>query len=223
MAFAGFPTEGTSWLDGLALAQSREWYQAHKQGYELLWLQPMSALLDELKGPLQKVYGKQIGKPKIFRLNRDVRFSKDKRPYKTNVAAMLPFEGFGPMEGPAALYLSLGSEEYYGFGFWFLEAPALQRLRKAILDDKKGAALEKLMVAVKRAGMEHSAMETLKRPPPGVAKDHPRVELLKPKGLGLGSDQIPKAVRFSPKLRDFLLAQAKVAAPVLKWGWAQKL
>lgn len=221
--FNGFPKEGLSWFDGLALAQNKDWYQANKQGYELLWLQPMTALLTELAAPLQKLYGKKVGAPRIFRINRDVRFSKDKRPYKTHIAGMLPFEGNGPMEGPAPLYLQLGSEEYYGFGFYFLEGTSLVRLRKAVLDEKKGAALQRLVDAATKAGMGPDAMETLKRPPPGVDKLHPRVELLKRKGLAVGSASIPKKVRFGAGLKDFLLAQAKVAAPIVKWGFGQKL
>jgi uncharacterized protein (TIGR02453 family) len=221
--FAGFPKEGLSWFDGLALAQNKEWFQAHRDGYELLWLQPMTALLTELKQPLEKLYGQKLGAPRIFRLNRDVRFSKDKRPYKTNIAGMLPFEGNGPMEGPAPVYLSLGSEEYYGFGFYFLEGSALVRFRKAVLDEKKGAALQKLVDAAVKAGMGPDAMETLKRPPPGVDKAHPRVELLKRKGIAIGSDAIPKKVRFGPGLKHFLLAQAKVAQPVVQWGFEQRL
>lgn len=222
--FKGFPKEGISWFDGLALAMNREWFQENKRGYELLWLEPMSALLHELSAPLAKLYGKKLGPPKIFRINRDVRFAKDKRPYKTTIGGMLPFEGSGgPMEGPAALYLQLGTEEYYGFGYYFLEGASLLRLRKAVLDEKKGPALQRLVDVAMKSGLELDAMETLKRPPPGVDKAHPRVELLKPKGLALGSGTIPKKVRFGPELKAFLLAQAKVAAPIVKWGFGQKL
>lgn len=221
--FRGFPEEGLSWFDGLALAQSREWFQAHRQGYELLWLQPMTALLAELSAPLQRLYRRKLGPPKVFRLNRDVRFSKDKRPYKTHIAGLLPFEGGAPMEGPAALYLHLGAETAYAFGFYTLAPAALQRLRKGVLDAKRGPALQRLVDAAARAGLAVDALEALKRPPPGVAKDHPRVELLKKKGLALGGDSIPPEVRFGPELKVWLLAQAKVAAPVVQWGFTQKL
>src|SRR5690242_14540278 len=104
MPLTGFPKAGVTWVHHLAVAQNREWFQAHRDGYEDLWLTPMKALLDEVHAPLEKLYGQKLGPAKIFRLNRDVRFSKDKSPYKTHVAAMIPFEGFGKMEGPAALY-----------------------------------------------------------------------------------------------------------------------
>lgn len=221
--FAGFPKPGVSWFQSLALAQNRDWFQAHREGYETLWLAPMTALLGELKAPLEKVYGKKLGPAKVFRLNRDVRFSKDKSPYKTNIAGMLPFEGFGKMEGPAAIYVHLGLEEVVAFGFYHLEPAGLQRLRKQLLDEKAGAALARLVAGAQKVGLQPDAMEKLKRPPPGVSPDHPRVELLKNKALALSRTDIPRKVRFGADLKDWLVEQAKAAAPVVKWGLSQKL
>ena len=221
--FAGFPKPGISWFQGLALAQNRDWFQAHRDGYEQLWLAPMQSLLAELKTPLEKLYGKTLAPPKIFRLNRDVRFSKDKSPYKTHIAGMLAFDGFKPMEGPAGLYLHLGLEEMVAFGFYTLETPSLARLRKQLLDEKAGPALAKLIAAAGKVGLAPDAMEKLKRPPPGVSPDHPRVELLKQKALALSTGDLPRSVRFGAGLKEWILEQAKAAAPVVKWGLAQKL
>ncbi len=221
--FTGFPRAGLSWFQSLAVAQNREWFQAHRAGYEQLWLQPMQSLLSELRSPLEKLYGRKLGATKIFRLNRDVRFSKDKSPYKTNIAGMLPFEGFKPMEGPAALYLHLGLEEVVAFGFYMLEPSSLQRLRKLLIEDKTGAPVAKLIAAAGKKGLVPDSMEKLKRPPPGVSPDHPRVELLKHKALGLANEDIPKSVRFGAGFKGWVLEQAKAAAPVVKWGLAQKL
>ena len=221
--FTGFPKPGISWFQGLAMAQNREWFQAHKEGYEQLWLAPMTALLTELRAPLEKLYGRKLGATKVFRLNRDVRFSKNKNPYKTNIAGMLPFDGFKPMEGPAALYLHLGLEEFVAFGFYMLETPSVLKLRKQLLDEKVGPALAKLFAGAQKVGLEPDGMEKLKRPPPGVSADHPRVELLKQKSLALGRGDIPKSVRFTAGFKAWVLEQAKAAAPVVKWGLAQKL
>ena len=223
MPFSGFPKQGVSWFHHLAVAQNREWFQAHKDGYEDLWLTPMKALLEEVHAPLQKIYGQKLGPSKIFRLNRDVRFSKDKSPYKTHVAAMIPFDGYGKMEGPAALYFHLGLQDVVGFGFYMLEPKSLQKLRKALIDEKTGKPLAKLIEAAQKKGLEPDSFERLKRPPPGVSPDHPRVELLKNKALGLSTRSIPKSVRFGPKFKTWLLDQAKAAAPVIKWGLAQRL
>lgn len=221
--FAGFPKAGLSWFHSLAVAQNREWFQAHKAGYEQLWLAPMQALLAEVRAPLERLYGRKLGPTRLFRLNRDVRFSKDKSPYKTNVAGLIPFEGSRPMEGPAALYLHLGLEEIVAFGFYRLEPASLQRLRKLLIDEKTGPGLAKLMAAAAKKGLEPDAMEKLKRPPPGVSPDHPRVELLKHKALALSRSDVPKSVRFGVGFKAWVLDQAKAAAPVVKWGLEQKL
>ncbi len=223
MAFEGFAKEGVAWFDALALAQNREWFQANKAAYEALWLNPMKTLLDELVAPIGKIYARKVGPPKVFRINRDVRFSKDKRPYKTHIAGLIPFDGNAPMEGPAALYFHLGTEEFVGFGFYRLETPSLLKLRKKLLDEKEGPKLGALVEATRKKGFIIDAMEKLKRPPPGVAKDHPRVELLKHKALAVGRDDIPKSVRYSAKLKPWLIEQAEIAAPVVKWGLKEKL
>jgi len=221
--FEGFPKEGIAWFHRLAVEQDRDWFQANRDGYQTLWLEPMKALLADLEGPLAKVYGRKVGPTKIFRLNRDLRFSKDKRPYKTNVAALVPFQGFRPMEGPAALYLHLGLEEVVAFGFYMLEPAALQRLRRHLLHEKTGPKVQALVAAAGKRGLLPDGTEKLKRAPVGVAPDHPRIELLKYKGLALSRTDIPKSVRFSPRLADWLIEQAKAAAPVVKWGLEQKL
>jgi uncharacterized protein (TIGR02453 family) len=221
--FAGFPKAGVSWFQSLAVAQNREWFQANRDGYEQLWLAPMQSLLSELRAPLEKIYGKKLGATKLFRLNRDVRFAKDKSPYKTNIAGMLPFEGFKPMEGPAALYLHLGLEEVVAFGFYMLEPASLKKLRKLLIEEKTGAPLAKLINAAGKAGLIPDSMERLKRPPPGVSPDHPRVELLKNKALALSRSDVPKSVRYGAGFKAWVLEQAKAAAPVVKWGLAQKL
>ena len=61
--FTGFPKPGLSWFQSLAVAQNREWFQAHKDGYEQLWLAPMTSLLAELRAPLEKIYGRKLGPP----------------------------------------------------------------------------------------------------------------------------------------------------------------
>jgi uncharacterized protein (TIGR02453 family) len=221
--FGGFPPAGVAWFRELAYEQDRDWFQANRERYETLWLAPMKALLAELEAPVAKVYGKKLGPPKIFRLNRDLRFAKDKSPYKTNIAALLPFAGFAPMQGPAALYLHLGLEEVVAFGFYMLEPSALQRLRKRILDEKAGRAVQKLVDAAVEKGLSPDGMEKLKRAPPGVSPDHPRIELLKYKALALSRETIPKGVRFTPALKGWLVEQATAAAPLVKWGFGEKL
>ena len=221
--FTGFPKAGVDFFRALSVTQDRLWFAANRSSYETLWLQPMQSLLAALQPPLEKLYRRKLS-AKIFRLNRDVRFSKDKRPYKTNIAARIGFEGAdGPMGGPVVLYLHLGLEEWVGAGFYALEPEKLALLRKRVLAEKSGAALQKLLATAERNGLMLTAMEKLKRAPAGVPVDHPRIEILKHKGLALGVETIQRKVRFSAGLAPWLLDQARAAQPVVAWGLAQKL
>ena len=183
----------------------------------------MAALLSELHAPLAKIYGRELLPPKIFRLNRDVRFSKNKNPYKTWCAGVIHFAGPDEGMGKAALYLHLGLDEAAACGFYMLEPDTLLRLRKAILAERTGAPLAKLVAAAQAKGLALDAMETLKRAPQGVPHDHPRVEILKRKGLALEFGRIPAKVRHSAELKPWLLEQCRIAAPVVAWGFQQKL
>ncbi len=222
--FEGFAPEGVSWFHALAMNQNREWFQANRAAYEVLWLTPMKSLLAELRAPLEKLYGAKLLKPaKLFRLNRDVRFSNDKTPYKTNTSGMFGLGASQGQSGPVALYCQLGLEEFAGAGAYAMMPESLARFRRRVLDEKTGPALEKLVRAASAKGLEPTAVQVLKRAPPGVPVDHPRIALLKHKGLALGVEAIPKKVRYTRALKPWLLEQAAAAAPVVKWLLAQKL
>jgi uncharacterized protein (TIGR02453 family) len=221
--FTGFPKAGVDFFRALSVTQDRVWFAANRESYEALWLQPMQTLLSTLQPPLEKLYRRKLSS-KIFRLNRDVRFSKDKRPYKTNIAARIGFEGAdGPMGGPVVLYLHLGLEEWVGAGFYALEPEQLALLRKRVMAEKTGAALQALLAQAERDGLSLTSMEQLKRAPAGVPVDHPRIEILKHKGIALGVETIPRKIRFTAALAPWLLEQARAAQPVVAWGLAQKL
>ena len=99
--FAGFPKQGVPFFRALALAQTKEWFGAHKADYEKLWRTPMQSLLEELRTPLAKIYRHKLAAPRVLRINRDVRFTNDKSPYKTHCSGMIGFEGAtGPQAGP---------------------------------------------------------------------------------------------------------------------------
>ena len=212
-------------LKDLSKNNNKPWFDAHRKQYEDAKkdFETFIQVVIDKHGLKDETIREQEAKKCLFRINRDVRFSKDKRPYKTHIAGLIPFDGNNPMEGPAALYFHLGTEEFVGFGFYRLETPSLLKLRKKLLDEKEGPKLAALVEATRKKGFIIDAMEKLKRPPPGVAKDHPRVELLKHKALAVGRDEIPKSVRYSAKLKPWLVEQAEIAAPVVKWGLKEKL
>src|SRR5258705_5496274 len=109
MPFTGFPRDGVKFFRELAARQDREWFKDHKAAYVEKWEAQMKALLDDIGPAISKQYrGVKLLPPKHFRIYRDVRFAKDKSPFKTNVAAMIGFPGGDEEGAPAALYLHLG-------------------------------------------------------------------------------------------------------------------
>src|SRR4051794_23664119 len=166
MAFKGFPAEGIEFFEGLEADNSKAYWQDNKAAYERCLKAPMEELLAELTP--------EFGPGKIFRPYRDVRFSKDKTPYKTNMAATIGEAG----------YISLSTEGLgVGSGMYMMANDQLDRFRRAIVDDKTGSELEALVASTRKKGMEVSGHESLKTAPKGYSKDHPRIELLRQKGM----------------------------------------
>jgi len=166
MAFEGWPAEAVEFYDGLLADNSKSYWVAHKATYDDCVLRPMQELLAELEP--------QFGAGKIFRPYRDVRFSADKSPYKTAIGATLAGGGYVQLSADG---LAAGS------GRWHLEPDQLVRFRAAVADDTSGARLVALIDEARHLGLEVTARETLKTAPRGYPKEHPRVELLKHKGL----------------------------------------
>jgi uncharacterized protein (TIGR02453 family) len=221
-SFQGFPDGTGRFFETLLLHNDRDWFQSHRAEYEAGWAAPMAALLGEVRAGLAGCYGRRrLAEPKVFRLHRDVRFSRDKSPYKTHVAGWIPLltgRAATPTEAPAALYLHVGTDgRMAGSGCWHLGPEALARWRAAVLDPKRGAALARLLAPLQAAGFECSAAETLQRPPRGVDPDHPRAGLLRQKGLVVAPADVPRRLLTSPALAGWLVEQARAAAPVVAW------
>jgi uncharacterized protein (TIGR02453 family) len=138
---------------------------AHKDLYEAKVLAPMVALLSEL--------APEFGEGRVFRPYRDVRFSRDKSPYKTNIGALND-----------AGYISLSAGALgVGTGLYMPSADQLARFRTAVAHDPTGTELVRLVEALRTQGIVVSAHEVLKTAPRGYGADHPRIELLRHKGL----------------------------------------
>jgi len=200
VAFSGWPAEAIEFYEGLAADNSKSYWQAHKAVYDELVHRPMTELLGELEA--------EFGEGKIFRPYRDVRFSRDKSPYKTAIGATLSKGGYVQFsaEGLAA-----------GCGMYHLEPAQLDRFRRAVADDISGSQLAALVAAVRDAGIGVAAHDVLKTAPKGYAKDHPRVELLRHKGL-ITWKQWPAAAwlgtsRAKTRVVEFL----RTSAPLREW------
>ena len=218
MAFEGFGKDQVKFFRELARRQDRDWFKENKERFIAVAERPMKDLFDELQPLLARQYkGFALRPPKHFRIYRDVRFSKDKSPFKTGTSAMIGMMG-GEEEGaPAALYAHFGVEDYAGAGHWMMPPDKLARYRKLVGDEKTGRELQRRVDALRKKGFSISSFEETKRVPPGFPQDHPRAELLKRKGLGISFPKIPAAVRFSKKLAAWLAQRSAEAATVVIW------
>ncbi len=200
VAFKGWKPAAIDFYDGLEEDNSRAYWQAHKRDYEELVLRPMQELLDEL--------APEFGEGNIFRPYRDVRFSADKSPYKTNIAAMVGSVGY--------VQLSAGGLAA-GSGYYVMAADQLDRYRRAVADDRTGVALTTIATAATTVGLQLTAHETLKSAPRGYPKDHPRIELLRHKGLISWREWPVAAWLGTAKAKDRLVDFLHVSAPLRGW------
>ncbi|MCA1841879.1 MAG: DUF2461 domain-containing protein [Actinobacteria bacterium] len=200
MAFKGWPAEAIEFYEGLEADNTRAYWQDHKQDYEGLVKRPMLELLAELEG--------QYGAGKIFRPFRDVRFSRDKTPYKTAIGATLERGGYVQF---SAHGLAAGS------GYYVMMPDQLERYRQAVDDDKSGLKLVELVTALRKARIDVAAHDTLKTAPKGYPKDHPRIELLRHKGL-IAWKQWPVAAWMgTAKAKQRVVEFLEAAKPLCSW------
>ena len=170
--FAGIPAAAFEFYAELEHNNNRDWWLEHKSTYD-------SAVKGPLAGLLQKLEP-EFGDAKLFRPNRDIRFSLDKSPYKTAqgaVAAVAEGTGF---------YVQLSADGLLIGGGYHTHTPAqLARFRSAVDAPSSGGVLQQIVEHVAALGFTVEG-ETLKTVPRGFAKDHPRAELLKHKSLAAG-------------------------------------
>jgi uncharacterized protein (TIGR02453 family) len=167
--FGGFPPEAVAFYQRLELDNTKAFWTANRDVYERAVRAPLVALTGELAD--------EFGPFHLFRPHRDVRFSADKSPYKTHQGAVT--EG----EGGEAYYLHLGPDGLFvGTGYHEMARDQLARFRDAIVDEDAGSDLAQRVAALERRGYELGG-EALKTAPRGYPRDHPRVRLLRFKGI----------------------------------------
>lgn len=204
--FSGFPAEATEFFADLELDNSREFWLANKPVFERSVKAPMRALLDALDP--------DPGAFHVFRPNRDVRFSPDKSPYKVQhgAAATTP--------GGTVLYVHVSADGLFmASGCYMLARDQVARLREAIADDEAGPRLETLLKAVERKGLEigGGAEPALKTAPRGYPKDHPRIALLRLKGLVAHETIVDPEIVETAAALGRVRASWKAAAPMRAW------
>jgi uncharacterized protein (TIGR02453 family) len=178
--FSGFPSEAFTFFAQLAKNNNRDWFVAHKDVYERACREPMKALMAAIDPP--------FGAGWLSRINNDMRFNRDRAPYKTRIEA-----------GVKGHYVSVGAQGMYvGTGMYKPEPAALRQLREAIAADASGRKLQTIVTALRRKGYTVSTHEASVTPPRGYKADHPRIELLKMKDIHAGRTFEPASLS-SPK------------------------
>jgi uncharacterized protein (TIGR02453 family) len=207
MSFGGFPHEAFAWFSGLAGDNSRAWFAAHRETYETAVRGPLEELLEELAD----AYG---GRVKLFRQHRDVRFSRDKSPYKTRTYGLI----HDRLDSEAGLYAELSATGFFvGTGYHVFEPDQLARFRDAVAGDRTGPSLVAAVDAAHRAGVETFG-EALKTAPRGYPKDHPRVALLRHRSLVAGKRLDPKGKGIGrARALDHARATWEACAPMNAW------
>ncbi len=218
--FDGFADTDGRFFRALARNQRREWFAAHREEYDGGWQRPMHALLTETRARLEPLFRHEpLAVPKVFRIHRDVRFSKDKSPYKTHIGGYVAIDSTG--QGPsaaAALYFHVGAEEVFvAAGQYMMDGAQLARFRQALVDERQGGALQQLLRKLTRAGFAVGSHDVLQRVPRGFDPEHPRADLLKRKGLIVTFPELPRRLLVSRKLVDWLVTHAKRAVPLVEW------
>ena len=199
MSFSGWPEEALDFYDGLAADNSKTYWTAHKQVYEAAVLRPMTELVEEL--------APEFGEAKIFRPYRDVRFSKDKTPYKTHIGALV---GRGYVQF-SAQGLAVGN------GMYGMAPDQLDRYRQAVARDRTGGELEDAIAAIEKEGIGVSGRDVLKSAPRGYPADHPRIGLLRYKGLVAWQEWPVEAWLETAAARDRVAGFLRTTGPLSTW------
>jgi len=221
--FVGFPENGLRFLSGLKKNNNKEWFDARKDTYREEVVEPAQAFVVALGRRVQTIskgiiYDTRLnGSGSVMRIYRDIRFSKDKTPYKDwlgiffweGKAKKMENPGYYVHVDPKASFVAAG---HYHFSKQFIEP-----YREAVSDARRGKELERILeTIVKTKGLLIGGDHT-KRVPRGFDADHPRAELLKLKGLYAYTETIPRKQLTTPKFVDLSLGWCKKMAPLQNW------
>ena len=166
--FAGFPLAAFEFYDELTVNNTKAWWTEHKGTYEAQVREPLQQLLDEL--------APEFGEGSMFRPYRDIRFAKDKTPYKDHQGAYVP------TEDSIGYYVQLSATGLFvAGGWWSGTSQQIGRWRESV-DSPVGATLEKAIAAAEKKGLQTGG-DIMKTRPKGVAEDHPRLDLLRHRTL----------------------------------------
>jgi uncharacterized protein (TIGR02453 family) len=215
-AFGGIPDEGLAFLEDLEERNEREFFHANRGLYRERLLAPFTALLDaaaEALGPLAVDHGPS----KVFRIHRDLRFSKDKTPYHTTMRGYVAQRAPLPGVVEVGYFVSYGPQGLYlAGGMWHPARAELERLRAAIDAEDSGPRLVEVLARGTAAGLEPN-LDPLRRMPRSYAADHPRAELLRARSVTLRRHHQRGPWLVTAELLDRVVEGWRAVAPLNHW------
>jgi uncharacterized protein (TIGR02453 family) len=212
-----FTDKSLAFLRALARNNDREWFKARKSEFDAHLQQPLVSLLEHLAADMQSFAPELACSPKesTFRQYRDTRFSEDKSPLKTHIAAVFPPRGFPRHSGAGAYFQIDGQEVWIGGGLYRSEPPRLYRVREHIASN-----YTRLRAIVESPSFKQAfgsvTGDTLTRVPKGFPADHPAAEFLKFKDL-IVSRTFPASLAATPRFYATLVASFRDAAPFIRF------
>ena len=217
--FAGMPDQGLAFLEDLEERNTRDFFEANKGVFREQVQAPFAALVEAAAARLRRSVP-DLDQPKVFRIYRDLRFSRDKTPYKTSMSASVPSRPRDEAGGPGVAtgyYVNVGPAGLYtASGLYHPARPDLERVRAAIADPGTGPELEAILGKAAARGLD-PWLDPLQRARKAWPADHPRAHLLKARSLVLNRQHERAPWLQTPELLDHLLADWKAMVPFNRW------
>ena len=200
--FEGFPDAAFAFYQGLVADNSKAYWTQHKPTYDAFVRQPMLDLLGDLED--------EFGTGHAFRPHRDVRFSKEKTPYKDHQG------GFVEVGDAVGLYVQISADGLLVAGGWY--SPQGQQIHRYrdVVDGPSGAELERIVAATRAAGIEVGG-DRLATRPRGTSPDHPRLELLRHRSVVASRSWPPEPWMHTPEAEKVVRDTWREVSPLVEW------
>lgn len=222
MSFEGFSRSTRDFFVGLRDNNSRTWFEEHRDWYETGVREPAEAFIGELGPKLAGQYPgirwdtRRNGAGSLMRINRDIRFSPDKRPYKVNLGIIFWMGDGAKVESPSFYFHVDGARAFFFGGQHLFPKDTLSRYRQAVADDSAGGELVRILKELDHSGLPLFEEPAYKRVPRGYPPDHTRADLLRLGGIGVARVLDPDVIA-KPGLVTACERDAELMQPLMHW------
>lgn len=220
--FSGFSSGAQAFYAELAENNEKSWLDANRERYDGEVVEPAIAFINTLGPELAQLFPeinyntKRNGSGSMMRINRDIRFTPDKRPYKTNLGIVF-WIGEGKKVEMPCFYFNLDADgAFFYAGQHAVPKPRLDSFRREVANEDSGAELETILNRLAADGLPQYEEPSYKRVPSGYPDDHPRADLLRHTGLGVIRRLVPQELSGSG-LIDICAEHARRSQPLIEW------